>query len=212
MFCRQLAVSLMFINPMWWAGRWLFGPLWDLIIWKCLCSFVGEAIHCCYSEQPMTLVWVLSFNKGILSTLKWKSSALCIPYNGFIRITGFPNTLLGHKIHFYSYIYLTAECYNVQWWHFTASIPNNSYFHFLSQSFKPCAARSHTFFSIDEVNWGQQIEKIIGILASSVFFLECWMDPGCFKAVTLQPLWLNTLPWSTVPLQPTQPLKGLWPG
>lgn len=32
-----------------------------------------------------------------------------------------------------------------------------------------------------------------------------------FKAVPLQPLRLNTLPWSTVQLQPTQSFKGLRP-
>lgn len=71
-----------------------------------------------------------------------------------------------------------------------------------------CRERSRTLFSIDEVKWGQQIEKIIGILASYVFLMERWTEPGCFKAATRQPLRLNTLQWSTVLiLQPSQASK-----
>lgn len=67
-------------------------------------------------------------------------------------------------------------------------------------------------FSIDEVKWGQQIEKIIGILASYVFFTERRTEPGCFKAAKRQRLRLNTLQWSTVLiLQSSQAFKGLRP-
>lgn len=53
--------------------------------------------------------------------------------------------------------------------------------------------RRATLFSHDKGNKGQQIEEIIGTLASCLL-LECWKEPRCFKALTLQPLWLNTLP------------------
>lgn len=187
-------------------------------VFRFLCGWGNKWLHCntlylcktsTVQQMAITFFFLLMYNAFCLYKKK-----------GFIRISGFPNALLNHNISFHSPSQQNSHDITLLRFQSILSLAhqkwkqNSVYCQIQStqwyiQSFRPCGERSYTLFSIDKVNWGQQIEKIIGILASYVFFLECWMEPGCFKAVTLQPLWLNTLPWSTVLLQPTQPFKGL---